>query len=78
MLLFFTILLSGCGPDDKPVVELTPPPSITTCRAAPAFPTGDFTQRDVAAFIVDLWADYEDCSEKLAAVKKLYDKPLKD
>lgn len=41
---------------------------IRVCQEAPAIPTGNFTQRDVAEYIVRLEGAHRDCEGNLRAV----------
>jgi hypothetical protein len=47
------------------------PPALRDCADAPASLTGEFTQRDVAVYIVKLRGAYQDCHDNLAAVDKI-------
>lgn len=41
---------------------------IRTCSEAPELPTGDYTQREVAEYIVRLESAHTDCQNNLRAV----------
>ena len=72
MILAAAIALSACA--GKPPVETVVPPEILlTCKAAPAAPTTATRQSEVAGYIVRLHAAGQDCRDKLAAVRSLYE-----
>lgn len=69
LLLICAALLSGCETigwikNDNPVN------SDYACTAWPDEPTGDFTQADVASYIIDARGAYNDCSAKLKMCMK--------
>lgn len=66
------LLPTGCA-RSVPTIRLQrlePPSGLLTCESQPGAPTGNFTQRTVADFILRLAAAGEDCREKLAAVRE--------
>ena len=44
------------------------PESLLRCAADPAIPAGDLTDRDIAAYLIELWAAGDDCRATLRAV----------
>lgn len=56
----------GCAAN-RAAVE-PPPAALLTCAPSPEPPERITTQRDVAGFIVDLYAAGDDCRSKLGAV----------
>ena len=73
LLLFFLMLLAACssGPKIEPVIVTTAPPELTTCKNAPEKPEGDYTQKNVAVYLIDLYYAWADCSTKLATLRAL-------
>lgn len=78
--LFSAALLTACGTPEVrtvPVVKIERqkiPAGLLTCDPAPAVPVAE-TQRQVAAYVVDLWAAGEDCRVKLGKVRGLVTAP---
>lgn len=71
------LTLSACA--GKPTAEPVAPPEILlTCKAAPAAPQNATRQSEVARYIVRLHAAGQDCRDKLAAVRGLYEKEGKE
>lgn len=69
LLLSCAALLSGCETiglikNDKPVH------TDNACTVWPTEPEGDFTQADVASYIIDSRGAYNDCSAKLKMCMK--------
>lgn len=70
--------LTGCSrlaPMLTEVLRVQPPQaplSLRQCLPRPDPPTGDYTQRDVAAFIVRLDERGEDCASHLQALDDWY------
>jgi len=63
--------LTACGKPDP--IEIGPsslPESLMNCKDAPQKPAGDYTQRDVGAYIVDLHEAHADCKTRLDAVRR--------
>lgn len=76
--LILAALLTGCA--GHPVTEtrvehLDLPAALLTCSDAPAAPGPDVTQRDVALYVLDLWAAGDDCRGKLGRVRELVADP---
>lgn len=79
------LALSACAGTPAPqapvvrteTVPVGPPDSLLTCRVAPLAPTGDeYTQADVARYIVRLSEAGEDCRSKLNAVRRWVDEEV--
>lgn len=76
-LLCSVMLLIGCAePAPRLTVEshlerVTPPPSLLVCQDSPEPPPAA-TQRDVADFVVLLWAAGEDCRGKLTYLRDYF------
>ena len=73
-LLCCAALSTGCGPE--PLTELRierpeVPAGLLTCAPEPAVPPPEATQRDVALYLLDLGAAYDDCRGRLEAVRGL-------
>lgn len=47
------------------------PPDLLDCAVRPDKPLGQFTQKDVARYLVKLEGAHEDCKGNLGAVKKI-------
>lgn len=69
-------LLSACA-TPEPVERIvrvpqpvSPPSALLRCQGAPVPPMGEYTQADVAAFVLDLSEAGEDCRGKLRAVRR--------
>lgn len=61
------VTLSACT---KTIIQPAPiPAALTTCQRAPTKPTGDYTQRDVASYVVDLAEAGADCRAKVDALR---------
>lgn len=77
--LCFLALLTACGTPEVrtvPVVKIERPEipaGLLTCDPAPAVPVAE-TQRQVAAYVVDLWEAGEDCRVKLGKVRGLVER----
>lgn len=75
LLLFCGVLLTGCATKEGlPTVRYIKPDipaGLLTCDPAPSVPPGEFTQRDVARYVVGLHASGDDCRVKLAAVSNI-------
>lgn len=71
----FALALSACSPGARinptSFVGASVPVALRSCSGEPARLEGDFTQRDVAAYIVRLRAAHADCSGNLAAVDQI-------
>ena len=67
------ISLAGCAvtPPITEFVSADVPTSIRSCSNEPARLTGDFTQRDVAIYIVKLRAAWEECYNDLGALNEI-------
>lgn len=57
-------LLSACA------VPVDPPEALLECMPAPTVPAGEYTQTDVAGFVLDLSEAHADCEGKLGAVRE--------
>lgn len=66
--LIAVLALSACGQAPLEVAPVSVPASLLVCRDAPAKPAGDFTQRAVGGYIIDLHEAHADCRSKLTAV----------
>lgn len=79
-LAIYILLTTGCSAlSPPPIVEahtivVMPPLELFNCPAEPAPPEGEYTQRDVAEYIVRLHSAYESCWWSLGSVKKYLDK----
>lgn len=74
------LMLSACASTQSmqpqvrtETIPVGPPEALLTCRVQPPAPRGEYTQRDVAAYIARLAEAGEDCRSKLSAVKKWAD-----
>ncbi len=68
-----SLVVAGCSPSVQRVptfISPNVPQALLTCKAMPPEPTGEFTQRDVAVYIVNARAAHRSCSGNLAAVNK--------
>lgn len=67
------LLLTACagGPGRTELVRLPIPDALLACAAAPDPPSGAYTQRSVALWIVELAASGDDCRLKLGQVGAL-------
>lgn len=63
------LVLSACAKAPLEVAPVSVPASLLTCRDAPAKPSGDFTQKAVGGYIIDLHEAHADCHAKLGAVR---------
>lgn len=67
--------LSACSADPPRLLtqirieRIAPPAALLTCDPWPPAPAEPTTQRDVAAYLVDGWAAWSDCSDRLRAVR---------
>lgn len=66
------MLLTGCGEIEKILTtdRDTHPDQSYECAEYPEEPTGYYTQKDVASYIIDARAAYNDCRTKLTALGK--------
>lgn len=79
LLLCFAVLLTACAGNNPPLTptiqvqlrSVEVPVSLRHCLTSPAKPKGEYTQRDVALYIVKLNASRNDCAYRLSAVDKL-------
>lgn len=80
-LLCSTTLLAGCASSAParliPEIRVQPvpiPAPLLSCAPDPAPPggeaAGDITDRDIAAYMIELWAAGADCRETLEAVRQ--------
>lgn len=59
-------LSAGCAHDPRqPLI----PESLLTCKPRPTVPSGDYTDNDLAEFILRLEEAGEDCRQRLGAVR---------
>jgi len=69
------LAVSACSstrlPQPTQFITAPVPAALRSCAAAPASLTGEFTQRDVAVYIVKLRGAYQDCHDNLAAVDQI-------
>lgn len=63
------LALSACAQAPLEVAPVSVPPSLLTCRDAPAKPAGDYTQKAVGAYVIGLHEAHADCHSKLNAVR---------
>jgi hypothetical protein len=78
VLLCFAALSTGCAGSSQrlpPLVEIRVerievPDALLTCAPSPDVPLAT-RQRDVAAYIAELWEAGQDCRDKLAAVRAI-------
>lgn len=75
MPLCFVALLTGCA-NSPPQIKLQlktvdVPVGLRHCIASPRVPKGQYTQRDVASYVVKLKASRDDCAYKLKSVDEL-------
>ncbi len=68
------LLLSACAgtvpASPLAPIVMTPPAELLSCRAAPMPQEGDYTQRDVAGYVLDLHATHSECHGRLGAVRR--------
>jgi hypothetical protein len=65
----------GCANGLTPVVvPLAVPPSLLTCAAEPAPPGGQFTDADLADYVLALSDAGQDCRDRLAGVATIVGK----
>ena len=62
--------LAACSAPPPERVVVSPPAELLSCRAAPIGPAGEYSQADVARFVLRLDAAGQDCREKLEAVRR--------
>lgn len=77
------MLLSGCGSTTNTIVADGPkiPKSLLECSVEPKKPKGEFTQREVAVYILRLQAALRDCKGDLRSIRKIlksYEKKLEE
>lgn len=73
------LFLVGCS-HSNPILKteikyeaITPPEALFFCPEIPELPTGDYTQRDVARTIVELYETSVTCKSSLNSVKAFID-----
>ncbi|TWI38220.1 Rz1-like lysis system protein LysC [Paracoccus sulfuroxidans] len=66
-LMMIILAFSGCSRDPN-VVPIRIPENLLTCKDSPKKPDGDYTQKDVGVYIVDLHEAHADCKTRLKAV----------
>jgi len=79
LLLCSVVLLAACAGNNPPLTptiqvqlrSVEVPVGLRHCLTSPAIPKGDYTQRDVAFYIIKLRTSRNDCASKLSAVDKL-------
>jgi hypothetical protein len=49
--------------------RIEPPPPLLACADQPDLPGGTATQRDVAAFIAELFGAYDDCRARVSQIR---------
>lgn len=58
-------------------VPVGPPDSLLTCRVQPPAPRGEYTQADVARYIVRLQEAGADCRDKLNEVRRWVEREVR-
>ena len=76
-LVLIGVILSACAGTKntllsvrKENVLIEPPASIMECPPAPAPPTGEYTQRDVAAYISKLYEAHQICGTSMEKIRE--------
>lgn len=69
LILIAVAAVSACARKPVEVAPVAVPPALLNCPAAPAKPSGDYTQRDVGVYVIDLHAAHADCKSKVDAIR---------